>query len=485
MGDYSVPEQIRAMKPKGTMVKAIRGHYYVYEYRSTIKDGKRKTEMGPCVGSITEDLGFVANANRARTSEVTTLEFGQYAAVLANSGDIFGMLKEHFNAADAAAVYCMAVINCVNGMTPMKDVGRHLAMGLLSLRFPSVRLGPDAASSLVDALGRRQGPVMAFEAALCAASNPEVAIDGHAMASTSLGNDLAEPGYRRSKLGSDQVNLLMAYDVESGTPLISRVYEGAVLDKASVRDLLTRSELRGKLFVVDAGFYSTVNLEAFGSGGNSYIIPLHKGLKACKAAVADADVDGRFVYRRNRRASAIEYREHGLDGGARVILFRDLNKAALEQSGYLAKLEQGARGYTQAGFEAARGVMGVIVLQTNRRDLFAQEVYEAYKRRWSIETFFDYLKNDAGLTSFGVQDYCKAQGLAFVMLVTALVHKRVSEASGKVRGKSVDDCLLEARMVKVNKVGGEWVPGNLLERQRKLFDALGTPLSVEPFLPHT
>jgi hypothetical protein len=84
-----------------------------------------------------------------------------------------------------------------------------------------------------------------------------------------------------------------------------------------------------------------------------------------------------------------------------------------------------------------------------------------------------------------VQDYCKAQGLAFVMLVTALVYKRVSEASGKVRGKSVDDCLLEARMVKANKVGGEWVPSNLLERQRELFDALGTPLSVEPFLPHT
>ena len=35
MGKYSVPERIRSMKPRGTMVKAIGGRYYVYEYRSS------------------------------------------------------------------------------------------------------------------------------------------------------------------------------------------------------------------------------------------------------------------------------------------------------------------------------------------------------------------------------------------------------------------------------------------------------------------
>ena len=32
MGNYSVPESIRSLKPKGTMVKKIHGRYYVYEY---------------------------------------------------------------------------------------------------------------------------------------------------------------------------------------------------------------------------------------------------------------------------------------------------------------------------------------------------------------------------------------------------------------------------------------------------------------------
>ncbi|MBR1711735.1 MAG: hypothetical protein IJ719_23420 [Clostridia bacterium] len=46
MSKYSVPESIRQMKPKGTMVKCISGHYYVYEYSTvTGADGKRHTEM--------------------------------------------------------------------------------------------------------------------------------------------------------------------------------------------------------------------------------------------------------------------------------------------------------------------------------------------------------------------------------------------------------------------------------------------------------
>lgn len=484
MGAYSVPEHIRAMKPKGTMVKAIGGHYYVYEYRSATRDGRRRTEMGPCVGKIEEGMGFVPNSGLARQGEVTTLEFGQYAVALANSGGVLAMLGDHFNPQDASQVYALAVLNCVNGMQPAKDAGRHFAMSALSLRFPSLKMGPDALSTLLDALGRRQGPVMSFEAALCASSGPEVAVDGHAMPSSSRLSDLAEPGYKRGRLGSDQVNLLMAYDVESGRPMLSRIYEGAALDKASVRDLLTRAELSNKMFIVDAGFYSKGNIEAFTSNGCSYIIPLHKQLLPCREAVADPAVDGRFVYRRGRKASAVEYRD-ARRRGERVILFRDLNKQALEQAGYLAKVEQGAKGYTAERFEEVKDLMGVIVLQTSRDDLGAREVYEAYKRRWSVETFFDWLKNGAGLASPGVQDYCRAQGLAFVALVTALVHRDLVEACRAVKGKSVDDCLLEARMVKANKVGGKWVCCNLKSRQKELFSALNTPLTVDFLLQHT
>ena len=62
MGKYSVPESIRQMKPKGTMVKCISGHYYVYEYSTvTGADGKRHTEMGKAIGKT---LGAVKDILR-------------------------------------------------------------------------------------------------------------------------------------------------------------------------------------------------------------------------------------------------------------------------------------------------------------------------------------------------------------------------------------------------------------------------------------
>ncbi len=45
MSSDSVPENIRAMKSKGTMVKVIHGKYYVYEYFHVKENDKWKTKM--------------------------------------------------------------------------------------------------------------------------------------------------------------------------------------------------------------------------------------------------------------------------------------------------------------------------------------------------------------------------------------------------------------------------------------------------------
>ena len=80
MGKYSVPADIRAHKPKGTMVKNIDGRFYVYECKYSkiwVEDGdgnkkrKSKTEMGKCIGSITLKDGFISNANKLSKSEIT------------------------------------------------------------------------------------------------------------------------------------------------------------------------------------------------------------------------------------------------------------------------------------------------------------------------------------------------------------------------------------------------------------------------------
>ena len=486
MGEYSVPESIRKFKPRGTMVKRIAGNYYVYEY-SSVKgsDGKRHTKMGKVIGSIKEGIGYVPNRNLLCDEEISTLEYGEYAVSLANSRKTLELLQQCFNPEDAIRIYVVALIHFVQGFTYMKDLKDYYDMSILSVKYPSLKLGYDSLAGLYDDLGRRQKNVTLLEEKLLAASSGQVAIDGHVIGSCSTENDLAEKGYKFKKLGESQINLLMAYDVNTGIPLLSRIYSGSSADKVSIKDFLDLAEIKDMLFVIDRGFYSTDNINLFSNNGNAYIIPLAKSLNTCKKAVHSLEMDDHFMYQKGKKASVVEYKDAIIDG-YRVITYRDLNEAASETENYLRHMNSGNKSYTKEGFEKAKYYLGVTVLQTSIEDKTPQEIYELYKKRWQIETYYNYFKNKAGYATLYESDYYKTQGLSFLMLVSALIHQEVENAAQvlKTKGKSVSDCLLEARMLKAVKRHNVWTTCNCLNKHKALFEHLNTPISVSEWL-HT
>ena len=66
-----------------------------------------------------------------------------------------------------------------------------------------------------------------------------------------------------------------------------------------------------------------------------------------------------------------------------------------------------------------------------------------------------------------------------MMLVSALIHQEFEAAAASIPGKSIQDCLLEARMVKAHKRHGKWSVCNLLKRQAELFSQLNTKPVVD------
>ena len=478
MGKYSVPESIRKMKPAGTMVKRIANNYYVYEYTMVRdEDGKRKTKMGKAIGSIKEGIGFVPNSGFACDSEISTLDFGEYAITIANTAEVLNMLKVCFNPEDAVTIYLIAMIHFIQGFTYLKDMNSYYEMSILSQKYPGMKLGYDALSKLYDALGRRQKSVLQFEENLVSSCSGQIAVDGHVIPCSSTENDLAEKGYKFRLLGEEQMNLLMAYDINTGIPLLSKIYEGASVDRISIKDFTQQVNFSNTLFIVDRGFYSEENLNMFQSNGNAYIIPLGKNLKTCKSAVHSLEMHSRFMYQKGKKAAVVEYKDEIIDG-YRVITYRDLNESTAEQENYLRHMALGDKAYTKEGFEKVKYYMGVTVLQTSVEDKTAQEIYGLYKRRWSIETFYNYFKNKAGYTSIHAEDYYKTQGLAFIMLVSALIHRAMENAVFKLDGKSVRDCLLDAKMVKTIKRRGAWIVCNCTPKKCALFQALNTPLKI-------
>ena len=392
MGKYSVPESIRKFKPKGTMVKVINGsNYYVYEYKSIVdENGIRKTKMGKLIGKIVEGKGFIPNNSNVGNSSVSTLEYGQYKIVVNNTKEIYDLLLQIFSYDDAARIYCMALINFINGFTPVTRFSDFYDQSYLNLEFNKIKMGYTSLSNLLDALGRRQDKVHEFENKLIAHSSKEIAIDGHVIPNYSNLNDLAEPGNKFNKINDDQINILMAYDINSNMPVTSRIYSGSTLDKVSVKDLFLRNEFNDILFIVDRGFYSKDNIEMFSSNGNKYIIPLSPNLKLYKEAVADFRFDKEFVYEKNKKRTSIEYRYMQIEG-KNIYMFRDRTQNSFDRSDYLKHLEAGKKGFTVERFNELKEYFGMIILETNLNE-DAKSIFTHYKDRWKIETFFNSFK---------------------------------------------------------------------------------------------
>ena len=203
------------------------------------------------------------------------------------------------------------------------------------------------------------------------------------------------------------------------------------------------------------------------------MVPLARHLRACKSTVSSLEMEGRFMYERGRKATVVEWREDR-STDAWVLVFRDVNEAAAMQANYLRHMARGDGSYTRESFEERAPYMGVTVLQTSLEDRAAEEVYRLYKKRWAVETHFDWLKNGQGFEDLGQQGYHRLQGLAFVMLVSSLVDLDMSRAAGASGlGMSVNDALMEARMVKACRRGGAWCAVNCKRKRMEMLGKLG------------
>ncbi len=465
MSDYSVPENIRNLKPKGTMVKAIHNKYYVYEHHHIKQDGKWKTKMGKLIGSIDPVLGYIPN-DSVRKDEITSVDFGEYFLAYSLSSNVLESLKLVFNAKDAYTIYFLALIHFINGFTYLKNVDSLYKQSYLSVKYNTLNFGEKTISDLYDSLGRKQNKVNQFEDLLIEQSSKELALDGHCIKSSSDDNDLAEPGNKANMFKDDQLNVLMAYDINTSRPVLSRVYCGGTLDKVSIKDLIERKNLKSMLFIVDKGFYSKNNITLFSSNGNHYIIPLWANHKSYKQVSSAKTMEKLFVFERSRKRSTVEYHEEIIDD-KKVIYYRDLSQNALESTDYLSKVEEGK--YTMESYVEKKDSFGTIVLESNL-DKTAEEIYRLYKKRWMIETFYDYYKNRLDVNAIHLNDYYKTQGLSFIMLITSLIYSEFSKAikAEKIK-ESPQSILLDARFLKLHKSRNKWTVENINQKHLKIF----------------
>lgn len=479
MGDYSVPESIRAFKPKGSIVKKIKNNYYVYSHsqKKDPKTGKWKTEPGKLLGKIVPGIGFCPKENRlAAEGHITCFDFGEYFLACSLAGSEYTLLKEAFNADEAMRLFFMASYYALNGFTGIKSLAFSFERSLFAKDYPELGFSYHLVASMLESIGRTDKQSEYQKKAIKLGSDT-LAFDGHVIPTFSEDNCLASAGFKTAKCGCTYMNLMVALDVKNCQPVGTKVFPGYMLDKSDFIQFCDGiGDISGRIVLIDMGFYSQANLDYIVGKKGYYVIPLHSGLKEHKdIRYGSTEKTTQFLYHRNGKIDTVEYRETN-DGKNRIVYYRNITEAEKLSTLYLVGLENGKEGYTEEEYAKLKDDFGVIVLKSNL-DRKPVELYELYKSRWSIETYYDRLKNGIRFESLNLDDYATVQGLCFVLMVASRIDARISAAARKAKMPRKELIQL-MRYLKLVKQGDEVKIHNMKNEHRKVFEALGIALDV-------
>ena len=434
MGNYSVPEEIRRLKPKGTSVKPVKGNYYVYTH-SQVKDpetGKWKTATGKLIGKIIPGVGFCPKEDEIKREVITCFNYGEYLLACKHAKEDHKLLKEFFNPDEAMLLISIAIIFSLYGYVGLKNAEGIYERSLIARDYPALKFSYKRVSTILELIGRT-GRAKEFQKKLIETTDT-FAIDGHAIASVSENNDLAAAGFKTKAIKSEYINLIVALDVVTGEPVSTRVFPGYSLDKSDFIEFIsTCGSIKNKLILVDMGFFSKENTDYITSNDGFYIIPVSENRKEYKECTkATRGKKASFIYSKGRKNDIVEYKEYEKDG-KKLIFFKNTTEAERLSYTYLNNLEKGLKGYSIEEYEKQKISYGVIVLETNLKERSAKEVYEYYKARWSIETYYDRLKNGINFEELNIDDYALMQGLAFVMLIAGRIDSRILQDAKKLK----------------------------------------------------
>lgn len=465
---YSVPEKIRKMKPKGTMVKSLNGKYYVYNYKN-IKDpetGKWKIKMGDCIGKISEELGYVPNNVM---NELTTKEFGQYRLFECLSNDVYTELVETFGNEIGTEIYLVSLILLVNNFCAISNIQEYFEQSYLSSYFSSISLSTHKVRNLLKNLGQKQVEVTKFQDKLIEESSKKIAIDSHAFSSTSNENDLTSYGFKYNDLQEEQINFMVAYDVEKKQSLATRFFPGNVPDKTSVLDFFSRYSFKNCVFLIDKGF---TNVDYFKIlKDNKYIIPAQNNNAFLASLKIDKRKNKQMIYKTSKDKELVEYQAFSMNDGKRIICYKNINEANKLDIKLTSDLQKNPNKYKPDEVDKLKENFGKINLITTT-DLTPEEVYLNYKKRWSIETLFNIYKNQLDFNKIGLQDYYEIQGLSFIFVIADLLRNRVSKVVKENSGISFNDAILQCRRIKVHKSGSSRKVENLTKGVYELLTKL-------------
>ena len=534
-GKYAVPPEIRALKPKDVscLVKKIDGHFYVYEHLRVddpSKPGKKKNATGKYLGTIVdgEFIPYGQEAESITDEDPDNLDYGPYGIAMACSSELLGSLKAAFkNTKDATTIYVIAIIYFVNHYVPARDLREVYLQSILCKKFTTVNLSENAAGEFIKALGSHSKKRLEFEQLLIDDGSGKYNIDGHVILCCSVDNELADYGAKYQQLGDTQSNFMMVFDAEKRRGVACVAFEGGISDKTEVTDVIESHKFVGARFRIDSGFYSEGNMELFRRNECIFTIPVPATTILRKTILRHLEFESSFIHQRKDSQgkdtySSVQYKEYTVSELEKIAEEDAIADAKQKEEEYLKELSEGQKPtkrfyprkiekskygtdriivfkdqlmhdklafdykknigdgkHTEEEYERLEVQFGVIVLRTNDKKSTPAEVYMEYKDRWSIETYYNYVKNGLDLNGLHAQDYYVQQGIGFLTLVEGQIYsevlKKIQDATiPYIRNMSVEECIrVSGRLKLAQHPDNTWHQNSMKGKVNDLFAYFG------------
>ena len=492
-------------------------------------------------GATKEEIASVTQAAvnmrmDLRDMDIQVKDYGEYAIVLASTQSVLKGLEQVFSDSDARTIYALSVIYFIDQYTPASYLKDIYDQSILSIKWPTLAVSENSINDFLHQLGSHPAVCEEYSQYLISESSGITAIDGHVILCCSKQNDLADYGNKYPTLGNKQINLLQAYDVENACSLVSKAYEGGLPDKSSVQDLLTTYDFpRKTCFLIDMGFYSEEDLGLYRNDGKRFIIPVPGNTGISKAMLSNIDFTGSFNYEKINE-NGLKYQDPILFRLSTVKELEDLYQQMLDEEAERKNQEEAARcqgtgekpakhysrritrskypedlvilyrdsdmhdkmvaefasqigtdsSHTEKKLDELGPQFGIIVLRTNypKSKEVERQTYCGYKRRWGIETHYNFVENTVHFCGLHESDYTAMQGLAFLTTTFGQVKsafvKKMRSSSPYVSRMSIKECIVKARKLKLSQHRDKrWYVPVTVKKNAEMLSELGVDIAAD------
>lgn len=431
----SVPAEIRAVpRPTNTIVddngKDGPKRFAVRQRGSSkyVAGGNPQPHNGKVIGHII-NFKYVPVDSKVQTRNALPdmLSYGASALVRSVTQDIFEDLLKIYDPADVYAMMSIATLRVIKPAIAANRFSTHYNRTFVCRDYPGAALSKNAVGCLFQRIGMNGSKRKKFyELRLKqAAADHHIAIDGTLKQDNSKVNDLSAFSHKAKVRGCCEVSVLYAYDIELMEPICAQVFPGNSIDASSYPAFIRDNDIRKGIIVADKGFPpSKIKDELRNRPDLHFLTPIKRN----DVRIADNDmlsfdgilegIDAHVVYKKKQ-----------IKGGRFLYAFKDVKKAACEESSYLANVQK-KNAFSTEKYAVKKNVFGVIVLESDQ-DLSPKTAYQCYNDRWLLELVFNRYKSDECLDHTDCQGDFSVIGSEFINFLSTVATCRIIRKAEK------------------------------------------------------